>query len=360
MTTGIFQGMIPDSIDEVLDRWHQDDSEQYRLTLLHKNKDGIFCFLSGNLQEVRPEQKIDLGMTLALSRRARVNIHYDCVFHQRNIDSGNYFTFEEDNSLEGKDKVIPFCYEKDLPSTMVDRKVKETLLDYITLVGDYSLNRFEYFAEHNFVEALFNLSFSKEWKERSKPYKEAEKSLLERIIPLFQEESSPSTFIQPPRYKVEDRKLGIMFEESRLRLPIKLYLALPRVAFAPCSLLRARIETELGDRYEEHKGKFGQTEEGEAKILLSEFLAGRPKVVDAVYKSMDLYKHTANMGMYAFQISIAALAHTHTWPILSYPLIAGSVISGLTMMSNFISSKARDSSGLIATLLDRSKFNKVE
>lgn len=343
----IVKDIIPNSIDELIDRWEKTDSETYRLTLLHKKDKAIYCFLSGNMQEIEPEQKVDLGMTIALSKRTAINVHYDVVFHRHDIDGGYYLSFDEDDPLESEGKIIPFCYKSELPSVIVDKNLKEKLLDYITIYSDNLMEGLEYFGEHNFLKAVFNMTFKKKWKEKSITYKEIGKSVKRSIEDLFREESSPSIFIRPASYEESDKnKKTIFVRQHILRyLPI----IIPILAFSPYSALIDFYRENTKDPYE---NKFGQSKEEEARSLMSDFVLGHPKIFKGAQKLLELFKHASNMGIYAAQVAATVLAYKYTWPIISYPMILGSGLSGCTMIRNFIKSKGRNSSGIISTFLD--------
>jgi len=350
----IVDTMIPDSISTDIERWEQDEGDSYRLTLLHKNKDRLYCFLSGNMQEVAPEQRIDLGMTIAISKRTRVRVHYDGTFHQRKIPGGHYLTFSEDTIDGETEKAIPFRYERELPSVIVERNLKQKLTDYIERGGETLLQTIEHYGDHTLARALYDFRFGKKWREMNKEIREARKALRRDITFLFHEERSPSTFIQPQNYLGQDRKKASMFTKQTT-LP-KVIAVMPIIALAPLSAFEM-ITEEASDAYE---NKFGESKEEEAQRALSEFAMANPRTLKGFNKFLRTFKHAANMGIYATQAAITGAAYAYTWPIISYPLIASAVASGATMAANLVRSRGRDSSGIISTIIEKSAFNKLD
>src|SRR3989344_8438849 len=109
MKTGL-EDLIPDTIDGLLRRLETEGSENYRLTLLHKNRNNIYCFLSGNMQEITQETEIHTGMTIAFSKRTNIRVYYDVTFHKREKEDGYYFGFRTNTPFDKKQKIIPFLY----------------------------------------------------------------------------------------------------------------------------------------------------------------------------------------------------------------------------------------------------------
>lgn len=347
----MLQDTIPATIDTFLQTWQQDESEQYRLTLLHKSRSSIYCFLSSSMQELIPEQNIPMGMTLAFSKKTKIQAHYGVVLHRKDIDGGYYYTFDSDSPLQEKDRVIPFRYENELPSVIVDKGLKQKLLDYITLQANFLLQGLEYVGEHGSLRTYFYAKFSKERKTKKKTLRGSGRSLRSTVEALLHEESSPSSFIQPSAYVEEDKGKKAIFVEEKMRK----YLLL-LIAFVPPS----RLETQIMQAQDQYKSHFGESKQEEAQRLLSEFATGHPKAIEGLRGGIRLIKHTSNLSVYAIQLITTALAYKYAWRIISYPLIAASVASGLTMANNLIRSRGQDSSGIIATLIERAYFHKLE
>lgn len=351
----LFKDIIPDSIDELFEEWNKDDGDQHRLTLLHKNGDNLYCFLSRGVQEITPEKKIDLGMTIALSKYISVNCHYDVIFHKRDIEDGYYFTMDDDNPFELKSRIVPFCYQSDLPSVIVEKSLTKKLLEYIAMRSDDALKISEYIGEHNILKVIFKAVYDTFIK-KPQP-NEIASSFRKNISDLFHEEKSPSVLLQPKDYVEEDHGREAIFVKKKI--PKKTILAMPLLAFVPYSLFIESIATKTIKKYEQ---KFGQSKEEEAKSLLSEFGIGHPKASKGMRKMAEWLKHTANLGVYTALAGTTALAYHFTMPAISYPLIACSGASGLTMLANLALSKGKDSSGIIASIIERKycKANKLE
>ncbi len=354
----IIKNLIPGSIDEVIDKWRQEDSEKYRLTLLHKNKNDYYCFLSNNMQEIESNNEISMGMTIvAKPKRVNVKVHYDLVFSKKDLNEGFYFVMSEESLFERENKVIPFYFKSDLLSTIVERQLKEKLLDYIEIKSRGTITNFEYLGSHTFIKTFLHVLFSKEVKEKRKIYRAASKSLGNDISSLFHEEKSPSDFIQQFDYLSEDKKKKTLFVNSLKNILTPMSF-IPLSSFLPYSMCKYYISQAVIKPYE---NKFGQNKEEEAKALSSEFFAGHPRVVEGFTKILEVIKHTGNITAYAMLGGATAFSHfILDSPVLSYPLITGMGLSGLTMLTNFIKSKGRNSSGMISTVLDIMLYNKLK
>src|SRR3989344_860783 len=160
----IIQSFIPSSIDDIVEQWEENDNEQLRLTLLHKSPQGLYCFLSGNLQEVVPEEKIDMGITIGFPtnpKKRYLNIHYDVIFHKKELGNKHYLTMEEEDTIKDNRKhtIVPFKFDKILPSTIVDRSLKNKILNFITSSGEIKMEFMEYFGDENFLKAFYKSYF---------------------------------------------------------------------------------------------------------------------------------------------------------------------------------------------------------
>ncbi len=353
----LIRNIIPDNIDELLDRWNREDNEQYRLTLLHRNNDKFYFFLSGNLQEIKPEQKLDTGMSISVSsKKVRINCHYNTTFHKREIKDGYYYITEEESTLEKIARVIPFKFTSEPPSLMVDKNLREKLMDYIIAKSNLIIESLEYIGHNGLIKAIINSKQKKEWKEKSKVVKKIGLSIKEDITKLFEEEQSPSSLISRIEYKSCERNKKVMFEkETRGALKIFL-LGIPFIAIGPYSVLNLHIPNE-SIKYQQ---KFLQSKEEEARSMLSEFFIANPKVKEGIQRVFEFYKHIANTTIYTGLIGITTLSYAYTWPIISYPMITLAGASGLTMLTNLIRSRGRNSSGIISSLLERRLFDKYE
>lgn len=350
----LIQDFIPDTIDTLLERWEGEGTEQYRLTLLHKNNDNIYCFLSGNLQEIKPEQKIDRGMTISLSKKNRIESHYDLIFHRKEVNERYYFTLEKESFYKKKTKVLPFGFESEPPSIIVNRDLKEKLIDYIEKRSGRTLNVLEYIGNNNLLKAIFHIRHREKWKEEKEKIKEVEKSFRKDITELFKEEPSPSLFIRRGQYLPEDISKEVLFVKGRNSL--KYVLLIPGLAIMPVSFPDVFLRP-LNAKYEQ---KFLKTKEEEYKFLISEFALAHPKLIKGVQRIFEGFKHVSNLSVYTASLGITVLSHLYTPPVISYPLITLNSASALTMLTNLIRSKGRDSSGIISSLLERKLVEKLE
>jgi len=354
--TSFAETIIPDSVDELIERLEKEDSSQFRLTLLHKTKDSIYCFLSPGLSEVIPEQKIPWGITLAFSKRIDFKTHYDLVFHKQNIDKGYYFLLEDDNPIEAKPRVIPFCYQDDeLPSTIVERNLKTRLLECITAEANQRIKTIEQFGELGLIKTFFKNN--KENKEEREAIKEEGKAIKRNVQALFHEESSPSVLLHQIDYNDSDKDKKTMFVKSNY---LKVILQTPGIlsilTLIPQSIVENYNTTTLKKKY---KPEFNQSKEEEAKSIISDFYIAHPKAVEGIKVLLRAAKHTGNITTYATIAGVTALSYKYLSPYLSYPLIATTGASGLTMTANIISSRGKNSSGIISTLIDKVYFNRL-
>src|SRR3989344_3432047 len=205
----IIQNIIPNSIDDLVEQWEQNEGEQFRLTLLHKSPKGLYCFLSGNLQEMKPEEKIDMGITIgfpANQKRGYVDIHYDVKFRQKDLGKKYYFTMEEENVIKNNHKysLMPFKFDRIPPSTIIDKSLKEKILNFITSTGELKMELIEYLGEENFLKVFYNSSFSPYWKNKKKGIQQKRDSLRNTLNSLLHEERSPSVFLKKRECERED------------------------------------------------------------------------------------------------------------------------------------------------------------
>lgn len=352
--SSIIRDMIPGSIDDVIERWEQDESENYRLTLLHKNGKDLYCFLSGNMQEIEERNKIDMGMTLSFGKKTNIESYYDIIFRKNEIKDGYYFTFKHDDITEGGEKVIPFRFEEEMPSVIVDKNLMKKINDYLTKSCEIVLGELEYLGDHGTLRYFIYAKFDKERKERIELNNSLKISLGNTLNNLFRENKSPSSFIKPINYLERDKKKKSIFVKKNL---MKHCLWVPSfVSLFPKSLIDHFFDVKIKDSYQD---RFGQSKEEEAEVLMSDFAIGHPKVIKGVKIFIESTRHLGNTVNYSAQTSLTLLAYNYAEPIIHYPMIGGVALTGATMLSNLIKSKGRDSSGIISTLAERRFFNRL-
>lgn len=359
----LIRNLLPDSIDGIIESFERDENEQYSLTLLHKTDNSIYCFLSGNLQGIDSNLKIPFGMTLALAKRRRVRAHYDVVFDRQDIEKGHYFLFSEADLFteESKSQVIPFLFgdELPLPYAVVDRGLRKLLLEYMQMGANNRLEAIERVGEYGVLRSIIYTRFNGDWKKKGAQISEAGMSLKSRVTELFHEYNSPSTLIHPVDYRPEDRKQQTMFTNQKF--PVKAWL-IPliylRMSFMPYSAVITDTKEDFQTPYEK-RFKLIKSKEEEVNILLSDFAMAHPKAIDGLVRILEFMKHTANVTTYAALVGLTALAYQYAHPAISYPMMAVSSLSGLTMLGNVVRSHGRDSSGLISTFLERKMYNKL-
>ncbi|MBI2110444.1 hypothetical protein HYT51_01555 [Candidatus Woesearchaeota archaeon] len=305
------------------------------------------------MQEISPEIEIPTGMTVAFSRRNDIRVWYDINFHRRDTEDGYYFVFDSNTPLSKKEKVIPFLYTENPPSVIVDKNLKERLNSYIDETANYSLKLLEEVGKQGLVRTFLKSRISKEWRNRRANWRKTKGSLENTIQSLFHEEHSPSLFMQPYRYREEDKKEEKLFvrrDWTKLTL-----LVIPGLGIAPYSI----IEDYRNRMQINYKKKFRPGEEDDPKILLSDFAAAYPLVTKGICNMLESCKHASNIIMYTGELTTSVLTYVYISPWLSYPLIALNCASGLTMAKNLIKSRGRDSSGLFSTILDRAFFDRL-
>jgi len=351
----VIENLIPDTIDALIREWDEDEGEIFRLTLLHKDKQSLYCFLSGNMQEVTQGQEIPFGITLSISDKLSIKVHYDVVFKQRRIDDEYYFLFEE-GSLVGKgQKVIPFKFESEPPSVIVNKSLQNQLMSYYNQLGQNMLDEIRQVGDQNVWKALNDIKYSREWNSRHKESREKRESLEKDISALFEQEDSPSAVLEPFERLDEDIELDTLFvKKHRLKSLMK---ATTMFAVMPYESLNFYFQDLFQKNY---KKKFSGDKEDDIRILLSDFSVGYPGVVKGFQKICGIGMHLSNVVMYGLLLGCTALAHKYTWPIISYPLTFWSGVSGFTMGKNLISSRGKDSSGLLSSLIGRYFFHRLE
>ena len=361
MVQSIIRKINPSSIENIIERFENEGSESYRLTLLHKNNSDLCCFLSGNLQEISSTQKIDVGITMVFSKKIKIDVHYDIEFKKREIKNGYYYVMFDDSPGELNERVIPFGFVKEPPSVIVHRNLEEKLIDCLECKSQLLLDFLEELGEGNSLKVIYDSVRSKKWKNRYKKLMEYKKSLQQNVSFLFHEESSPSTFILPTSYISEDATKKTLFvRESDYKNTI---VAIPLIAFMPNTFLDY-FEKEMIDTYrnkiDTYRNKFGQSKEEEMRLMLSEFFMSHPKARKGIKKILEFYKPASNLSMYALQAGLTALAYRYTPSIIGYPFFTFTLLSGCTIATNLIISRGKDSSGIISTLLRKSLTNKLE
>jgi|WetSurMetagenome_2_1015567.scaffolds.fasta_scaffold142063_2 hypothetical protein len=351
----LLEAIIPDSIDDLVSRLEKDSNEQYNLTLLHKTKDSIYCFLSDNLQGITPNQKIRFGMSLAFSKGNDVEAYYDAEFEKRQTAEGYYFLFKHDSPMpkDQAPKILPFEFKEDnIPYAIVDKRLKDMLTEYVEMDANMTLEMFSTMGDHGAVGGQIRFMFNGKTKRKAAEIREYGKMLKARVTDLFHEEKSPSTLIHPKGYLLQDRSKKTMFAK---KIPYKQILQVgalvPFIAAAPISALTSEFEKDFTVPYE-NRFKLDKSKEEEAQIILSDFAAGHPKVIKGMIRMLESIKHTANVANYAGLVSISALAYQYGPPAIGYLMLGISAASGMTMLNNAISSQGRDSGGLVSSLLE--------
>lgn len=357
----IIDSIVPSDVSSAVADWQTEGEGQRRITLLHKDNDRMYCFLSYNMQEVKPDEKIDMGMTISLSKgRVDVNAHYDPVFHQRDLQRGHYFTFEQDSLRDEREMVIPFRYDCELPSAIVDSKLQRKVTDLMEFKAKGMFEGFERIEEEGILRALYKDGFSRQSKERKKQSRALKDSLRRNIEFLFHEHSSPSVFIQKSEYQKRDRGLKTMFLRKDSLLSLIKFL--PLVAAMPQEGINRALQIGFVDPY---RSRFGESREDETERLLSEFAGGHPKVIGGAQRVIRGFKHFGNLSLYSLQAGLTATYALNAssdsgFNSFMVPTVMGiTALSGATILGNAIVSRGRNSSGVVSTLLDRALYKKL-
>lgn len=352
----IINTIIPNTIDDLLDGWEMTENDRYRLTVLHKNNDALYCFLSGNLQEIKDGEKIDLGMSIALSKKTKIAIHYDALFKKIDKGDGFYYSFEEDNPIEKETRVIPFMFHNEPPSLIINKDITHKLLDALQNESQYRLNCLEYMGENGLIKTLVYY-FKKGFQAKEKEITETKKLIKKDLVELLKEEGSPSRLMKKIEYYSPYSKNKVLFaKEEAWPILIKLVCNAPLMSLIPFSAGKVYL-SQIRQNYET---KFNRTKEEEAKAMMSEFFIAHPKAQRALIKIFESYKHFANVSTYIGSLAITNLMYNHTPSIISYPLIALNAASAVTIATNLAISKGRDSSGIISSVLERKILPKLE
>ncbi len=354
--TPTLEEKIPDTIDELLRGWSlpnnlefREEDSKYRLTLIHKSGDRSYCFLSNGLKEIKPEEKMDV-LSLSLSKKRRVEMHYDSVFHERSTYGGKYYVLEQAALSKEKPKVIPFLFNRELPSIVVDASLTKKINEYISLSGSTNIQALESLAENGWIRFIFSPSIRNSFKERLNLIREQSEGIRKEVSDLFVKEVSPSVFIQPKDYLPIDLKNKSMFTQpNKLALYGKSFYLMPLISIFPYDTTKQILTTELKRGY---RSKFGQSEEEQEKVALSDFFIANPRVLGGFERLFEGVKNVSNFVSFGMLAGAQHLSEELSWEYVHEPLKWWMYASGATMLLNLISSRGRNSSGLVSSLID--------
>ena len=350
---------IPDTIDDLISMWEEEssDNSRQRLTLLHKNENAQYYFLSCDLSEVESGRNITYGTAIKISDNGKIQYYVHSNINFKKRDSGNGYYLLLNQKSEGC-KVIPFMFMKDeLPSVIITKTLQERLFNHLIDIENFKLEGFKRIGENGLFRYLMKNLFIKSEKEKRKSrqneIKKIQRDLNSDISKLFETESSPSTLISKFDYDKNDRKKETLYTSKNNLYGVALILSL--MPFLPSNLMIREILDCLSMKY---KVNFGESESEERKRAVGDFLLGNPEIKDGVQKMMEGAKHFSNAYGYPALLTASVISASYALPsIIYYPLIVGTVASGVLSLCNLVTSKGRNSCGIIASALD-SRFTK--
>ena len=121
--------------------------------------------------------------------------------------------------------------------------------------------------------------------------------------------------------------------------------------------MQIQLNTDMKELYQ---NRFGDGEEKAAQAAVSEHFMAHPRMYNGCMKIIEILKHTANLSMYTGQLGLTAAAYNYTHPVISYPIIGATAISGLTILNNLIKTGGSDSSGVISTQARKGLMKRME
>ncbi len=347
----------PDTIDELFDSWRSDGAENLRVTLLYKDVERTYYFLSKGAAELKPGQEITAGIFLGLTPKKTIaQVVHSTVFLNREVTNGYYFVVSH-KEIREETHLLPFRYlTRPLPSVILNRALEERVYKNICDVEKEKISFIEKVGEEGLIRAYVKEKINGRINQKGKELAAQARRIQTDIACLFDDVADPSVLLAPSEVIQEDTLVEALFTEGIPRSRVISALVFPIVAFVPFSAFVNLMNSKKAD----YKLRFGESTQEEETRLAGEFFMANPRAAKGVRVIYECMKHASNVLAFGVGAGVSYLGYKYATPIVSYPLMCASTLSAVQMLLNVAQSKGHDSSGIISSYYERKLTTRLE
>ena len=347
----------PDTIDELLEGWKSDDAENLRVTLLYKDQERTYFFLSEGVAELNPGREITAGIFLALTPKKTIaEVVHNAVFLERKTTNGYYFVVTH-KEISEEIHLLPFKYvTRRLPSVILNKALEERVYMNICDVEQEKIAAIEKIGEEGLIRAYVRERICRRFKKRSNELAAEARRIHSDIAKLFEEFSCPSVMLTQSERFEEDYRTKTLFVQEILIKRIQtagIFLVLCLVPYSP-------VIEKIKDDNANYELRFGEKANDEKKRLIGEFFMEHPRAAKGMKAVYECMKHASNVLAFGVGAGVSYLGYKYAHPIVSYPLMCASTLSAAQMFWNVVQSKGHDSSGIISSYFERKLTTRLE